>query len=178
MEEHGYTQIQIKPGLCSHKWRPIQFALVVDDFGVKYIGDEHAEHIISVVKKHYEITHNLNKENQGTRYCGVTMDWDYDKRELHLSMPLYVTKDLQRFKHELTKIQNQPYPKVLPNYGTKVQLTQDIDKSPLVSKEDKKFIMQVTGIFLFHTIAVDSTMLPSISALASEQSSPTKAKIK
>ena len=86
-EDHSYTQSQMKPGLWTHKWRPIQFKLVVDYFGVKYIGDEHAEHLISVVKKHYELTHDLNKENQGTRYCGVTMDWDYEKRELHLSMP-------------------------------------------------------------------------------------------
>ena len=39
LEEHGYTQIQITPGLLSHKWRSIQFTLVVDGFGVKYIGD-------------------------------------------------------------------------------------------------------------------------------------------
>ena len=104
LEEHGYNQSQMTPGLWSHKWRPIQFTLIVDDFGVKYIGDEYAEHLISVVKKHYELIHDLNKENQGTIYCGVTKDCDYDKREVHLSIPGYVTKALQIFKHELTKI--------------------------------------------------------------------------
>ena len=39
LEEHGYTQIQMTPGLLSHKWRSIQFTLIVDGFGVKYIGD-------------------------------------------------------------------------------------------------------------------------------------------
>ena len=120
LEEHGCTQSQMTLGLWSHKWRPIQFTLIVHDFGVKYIGYEHAEHLISVLKKHYELTHDFNKGKQGTRYCGVTMHWDYDNRELHLSMPGYVTKDLQIFKHELTKIQNQPYPHVPPNYGSKV----------------------------------------------------------
>jgi hypothetical protein len=28
------------------------------------------------------------------------MDWDYDKREVHLSMPGYVQKALKRFQHE------------------------------------------------------------------------------
>ena len=28
------------PGLWLHEWRPIQFSLVVDDFGVKYVGEE------------------------------------------------------------------------------------------------------------------------------------------
>ena len=32
LEEHGYTQSQMKPGLWSHKWRTIQFTLIVDDF--------------------------------------------------------------------------------------------------------------------------------------------------
>ena len=178
LEEHGYTKSQMTPGLWSHKWCPIQFTLVVDHFGVQYIGDEHAEHLISVVKKHYELTHDLNKKNQGTRYCGVTMDWDYEKHEVHLSVPGYVTKALQRFKHELTKIQNQPYPHVPPNYGVKFQFSKDINKSPLVSKEDKKFIMEVTGTFLFNAIAVDSTMLPALSDLAYEQSNPTEAKMK
>ena len=61
LEEHSYTQSQMTPGLWSHMWRPIPFTLIVDDFGVKYIGDEHAEHLISVVKKHYELTHDLKK---------------------------------------------------------------------------------------------------------------------
>ena len=33
----GYHQSQYTPGLWTHKWRPICFTLVVDDFGVKYM---------------------------------------------------------------------------------------------------------------------------------------------
>ena len=62
------------------------------------------------------------------------MDWDYEKREVHLSVPGYFTKALQRFKHELTKIQNQPYPHVPSNYGAKSQFEKDIDQYPLVFK--------------------------------------------
>ena len=64
LEEHGYTQIQMTPGLWYHTWRPIQFTLIVDDFGVKYIRYEHADHLISVVKKHYELTHDLKKRTK------------------------------------------------------------------------------------------------------------------
>ena len=35
---HGYYQCQHTPGLWRHKWRPILYSLVVDDFGVKYVG--------------------------------------------------------------------------------------------------------------------------------------------
>jgi hypothetical protein len=32
-----------------HKWRPIWFTLVVDDIGIKYIGNEHALHLNSTL---------------------------------------------------------------------------------------------------------------------------------
>ena len=38
LQNHGYTQSKTTPGLWSQKSRPIQFSLVVDDFGVKYVG--------------------------------------------------------------------------------------------------------------------------------------------
>ncbi len=44
LKEHGYTQSKTTPGLWTHEWCPITFSLVVDDFGVKYIGEEHAQH--------------------------------------------------------------------------------------------------------------------------------------
>ena len=34
LEKEGYYEARTTPGLWRHKWRPIQFFLVVDDFGV------------------------------------------------------------------------------------------------------------------------------------------------
>ena len=53
LNAHGYQQSRFKPGLWTHKWRPICFSLVVDDFGVKYVGKEHADHLVSVIKEKY-----------------------------------------------------------------------------------------------------------------------------
>ncbi len=36
LNKHGYHQSKLVPGLWKHNTRPIQFTLVVDDFGVKY----------------------------------------------------------------------------------------------------------------------------------------------
>ena len=55
LNKHGYFQSKFVPGLWKHVDRPISFTLVVDDFGVKYIGKQHAQHLISVLKEHYEI---------------------------------------------------------------------------------------------------------------------------
>lgn len=83
---HGYYEIPQAPGLWQHKNCPIQFTLVVDDFGVKYVGKEHAEHLIQTLANHYPIDVDWN----GALYCGVTLDWDYIRRHLDISMPKYV----------------------------------------------------------------------------------------
>jgi retron-type reverse transcriptase len=80
LNTHGYFQSKLVPGLWSHKWRPIQFTLVVDDFGVKYVGKEHAEHLQAVIAKYYK----MSTDWTGTRYIGITLDWDYANKKVHL----------------------------------------------------------------------------------------------
>ena len=45
LNKHGYCQSKLVLGLWKHDTQPIQFTLVVDDFGVKYVGKEHAIHL-------------------------------------------------------------------------------------------------------------------------------------
>jgi hypothetical protein len=89
LEQHllkkGYTQSKITPGYWKPKWMPISFTLVVDGFGVKYIGKERVLHLIKVLKvrEHYKVEEDWG----GTRYIGITLDWDNKHHEVHLSMP-------------------------------------------------------------------------------------------
>ena len=111
------------------------------------------------------------------------MDWDYNKvdskRKVHISMPGYKEVALLRFGHKRPqRPQNQPHPHVPPNYGAKQQYAAADDMSPLLNEADKKYIQQVTGVFLYCARAVDSPMLVPLSALASEQSSPTESTMK
>jgi hypothetical protein len=45
----GYFQTRHTPGLWTHSHRPVQFSLVVDDFGVKYVGKQHADHLMNAL---------------------------------------------------------------------------------------------------------------------------------
>ena len=56
LQKQGYTQSKATPGFGTHAWRPIRFTLVVDDFGVKYVGKEHADHVVRVLKENYKIS--------------------------------------------------------------------------------------------------------------------------
>ena len=114
----GYFEVAHTPGLWRHVTRPISFTLVVDDFGVKYVGKEHADHLISVLKKHYKIAEDW----EGNLYCGIQLDWNYEERYLDISMPNYIKKVLQRFKHEKpTKPQHCPYKSQPRKFGTDAQ---------------------------------------------------------
>ena len=55
LEPHGYYEVKHTPGLWKHESLPIQFTLVVDDFGVKYVGKENAMHLINALKQAYEV---------------------------------------------------------------------------------------------------------------------------
>jgi hypothetical protein len=103
----GCTQSKITPGYWKNKWRPISFTLVVDDFGVKYIGKEHVLHLIKVLKEHYKAEEDWGS----TRYLGITLDWDYKCHKVHLSMPEYVEQALEHFGHPIPdKPQHQSHP--------------------------------------------------------------------
>jgi len=171
LNNHGYTQSSIVPGLWTHAWRPIQFTLVVDDFGVKYVGEEHALHLVNALKEHYDNTDDW----KGNKYIVLTLDWDYERREVHLSMPGYVAKARKEFGHDMpTRVQRSPYPHTPPQYGAKRQLAELPDSSPLLDEKGKKFIQKVNGKFLYLGRAVDLTILTALSALASQQAAPTE----
>ncbi len=70
LAEHGYYELPHTHGLFTHKTRPIWFTLVVDDFGVKYVGQEHANHLMSVLKEFYKVEENW----MGLLYCGINLD--------------------------------------------------------------------------------------------------------
>ena len=52
LEKEGYYEARTTPGLWRHKYRPIQFCLVMDDFGVEYVGKKHEEHLATKFKNH------------------------------------------------------------------------------------------------------------------------------
>jgi hypothetical protein len=56
---------------------------VVDDFAVKYVGKQHAEHLINALLKTYELTTDWT----GTVYSGMNLKWDYKHITCDIPMP-------------------------------------------------------------------------------------------
>jgi hypothetical protein len=135
LRPHGYYQCRHTPCLWQHKWRPILFPLVVDDFGIAYVGKQHAEHLIQAIENDYEFT----KDWTGTLYCGITIQWDYHKKTARLSMPGYIPAAQHKYRHPPPKTpQHVPHTWNKPTYGGTQQLTLPDDTTDLASEPDKK----------------------------------------
>ena len=113
----GYHPTQFTPGLWKHVWRPIAFNLVVDDFGIKVEGKNHANHLVSTLKKHYDITVDW----KGELFVGIKLKWDYDKHTLDTQIPNFVPKSLHKYQHAKTKRpQHAPEKEVPIHYGPRI----------------------------------------------------------
>ena len=175
LSKHEYHQSRYMPGLRTHTLRPICFSLIVDNFGVKYMGKEHADHLVSVLRQHYEV----EVDEEGKKCGGIDLDFDYDKRKVPLSMLGYVDKACARFQQKVPKrSQDSPYQHAIPNYGSKIQYTKEEDSSRLLTKEEKTYVQQVIGTFLFYGCAVYSPMLMPLSAIAATQAAHTELTLK
>lgn len=76
------------------------------------------------MKENYEVSEDWT----GTKYVGLTLKWDYGRRKVHISMPGYIKKALERFNHQCPEVpQNAPYPHLRPNYGAKIQYAMEPD---------------------------------------------------
>ncbi len=166
----GYRQSTITPGYWHHDWCPISFTHVIDNFSVKYINKDNVKQLASILRQDCKI----DVDWEGTRYLGLTIDWDYTDHKVHLSMPGYINKALLRFgNNPPNKPQMQPFPHTIPTYGTKVQYAKNLDSSPPATKEEGKYLRQVAGVLLYYGQVVDSTILIGLSSLAAAQALPT-----
>jgi hypothetical protein len=102
---HGYYECKQMPGLWKHTSRPILFTIAVDNFGVKYTNQGDVDHLIGSLKKDYELT----KDWDGNLYCGIKLKLDYNAHTLDISMPGYIIKQLQKYKHA-----SPPWPQHCP----------------------------------------------------------------
>mgnify|MGYP000960355379 CR=1 FL=1 len=167
LAQDGYFELPHTPGLWKHVCRPVWFTLVVDNFGVKYIGQENAEHLMNSLKKHYEV----EEDWAGQLYCGIKLNWNYDQGYVDTDMVKYTLKNLKKYSHEKPrKPQDCPYEPYPKKYGTAAQDVTPEDTSPSLDKEGMKFVQKVVGSFLYLARAVDSTILMTLNAIANKQS--------
>jgi hypothetical protein len=166
----GYYPARHTPGLWLHKTRHISFTLVVDNFAVKYVGKQHAEHLRNALLQTYELTTDWT----ATVYSGMTLKWYYDNRTCDISMPEYVSNILSKFQHDSPKHPQHTLSRyVTPVYGAKTQYATK-DKTPPLTAQQCLTIQKVTGSVLYYARSVDPTVLMPLNDIVTEQTKATE----
>ena len=131
----GYEPMPGTPGLWCHNTRRTTFTLAVDDFGIKYFNQDDLDHLLNVLKTHY----NISEDPTVSHYCGLHIDWNYDKQYVDISMPGYIAKALHKFQHPTTKKpQYAPHVCITTTYGQKVQYALPPETLPVFDKKGTK----------------------------------------
>jgi hypothetical protein len=142
----------------------------VDDFAVKYVGKQHADHLQNALLRSYELTTDW----EGKVYSGMTLQWDYKNRTCDISMPGYVSNFLRKFQHDKPKHpQYTPSIYVMPVYGTKTQYATQ-DETPTLTAKQCLNIQKVIGYALYYARAVDPTVLVPLNDISTEQTKATE----
>ena len=90
----------------------------MDDFGIKFTDDTHANHLIQTLKKEYDIT----IDPQGQLFVGIKLKWDYERITLDTHIPNYVPAALNRYQHpKPSRPQHAPAKPTPTQYGSKIQ---------------------------------------------------------
>ena len=149
LQKSGYYKSDTTPGLWSHTWRPIQFFLILDDFGIKHVRNKYALHFLKFLEQNYEITSDW----EGKKSSGMDLGWNYDEYHTNItcciSMHGYIDKLLMKYGHSRpSKSQISPHKHCEVTYGAKEQLTTEEGKSPPLDKEVTKRIQGIVGALL------------------------------
>ena len=173
LQKHGYYHIPGTAGLWRHHERKTKIVLCIDDFGVKFYSQLDLDHFLDALKERYEIHLDL----QGSNYIGLHLDWDYDNGIVDVSMPHYISKFLKCINHQAPpKPQESPHehlPYIVGEKGTRQYALLD-DNSPKVNQTKQKYVQSVVGSLLYYARAIDPTLLPALSSIATQQSAPTE----
>ena len=149
--------------------------LVVDDFGVEYVGEEHALHLASILKRY----HKISEDWSGKRISGIDLEWSYAKahkdRTCRLSMKCYIVDLLLGLGHaKPVKPQLYPHKSKDIKYGSSIQLSPEEDTSSQLDKSGVTRVQMVVGALLWIGRAVNNKLLVALSAIGSQQAAETE----
>jgi len=66
---HGYHPCPIIPGLWAHTSCNIHFTLVVNNFAIRYTEWDNADHLLTALKEHYQVTEDW----EASWYCRLSI---------------------------------------------------------------------------------------------------------
>ena len=147
------------------------FFLTVDDLGIKYVGKQHAQHLLTTLPEHYMVTTDW----EGKKYVGINIKWNYKYLTCRLTMKDYIRKLLLRYCHpepHKPHISLHQHHEII--YGASIQKLLQEDTSPRLDAAGIKRIQGIIGTALYHAWALNNKLLATLSSIGSEQAKSTQ----
>jgi hypothetical protein len=151
---HDHHPIALTPGLWKHESHDI-----IDNFVVYYTAKAGADHLLATLEQHYQVS----TDRGGTRYCGLTLAWDYNKRTCDISMPGYIARVLQRFQHVASgKAEHSPHSWQRPTFGAKTQFAPVPDSAAALNLLPTNFasLKSLAGSNFMHEQSIPHSLPP------------------
>ena len=147
----------------------------MNDFGIEYVGKQHAQHLQKVLEDRYTLTMDW----EGRKFAGIDLDWNYasnqTKRTCQLSMHGCIDKLLIKYNHTIpTKPQLSPHCHREIVYEAKEQLTQEEDTSPTLDAAGIKCVQAIVGALLYYARVLDKKLLVALSTIRGQQAAATE----
>jgi hypothetical protein len=172
LEVKDFYEVALALGLWCHKWRPIQYCLIIDNFGVKYVGLEHFNYLLSILKKFHGVQYNM----AGDKFAGMDIEWNRAARCCHISLPGYISMLLLKFKYPHPAKPRLSPCRCLPiACSAKSHITPDPDSSELLHASCKRLMQEIVGSLLYYARAVDNKLLIVLSTITACQAKATVA---
>ena len=147
LTKYGVSASKITPGLWTHQSRPISFSLVVDDFGIKYTNVADAHYLLNAFQTKYKITTDWS----GSKYYGLSLNWNYNKHEVTISLPNYIPIILKSMNFIPTSKPYHSPSKYKPqSFTSHPQITEPPDTSKILNETQTKYIQKAVGILMFY----------------------------
>ena len=128
---------------------PHLVCFLIDDFGINYLGDQHLNHLRTVLTTHYTITEDL----EGKFVSSIYLRWKYttlhSQRTCRLCIDGYITNLLLKYVHKApakTQLSSHRHREI--NYGSKDQLVTEEDTSPKINSDGIKCVQAIFGALL------------------------------
>jgi hypothetical protein len=90
--------------------------------------------------------YSLIEDWTGDLYCGIYLDWDYKICTMDISMPGYIKKKIQEYRHIMPKrAQTCHYSPKPKQFGTEAQALLPPDASPKLDAKGIKRVQHIVG---------------------------------
>jgi hypothetical protein len=90
------TRTDLALKLLKHVNFRVRFNQCVDNFGIKYIGCKHLQHLYNALCKE---TYKIVEDWAGNLYCGITLKWHYEKHHVDFALPANDVKQITKYSH-------------------------------------------------------------------------------